>query len=139
MELDDTEFVLQFENGSLPPALFDHLGHLRMAWIYLQRYGEDRAIEKACGGIRAFARHHGDADKFHKTLTVASIKIVNHFVQGSSADHFSNFIRENPGLGHSFKELVERHYSGSLLGSKKARGEYLPPDLLPFDPPRSMP
>src|SRR5690606_11376182 len=81
VELDDTEFGQQFENGTLPPALFDHLGHLRMAWIYLKSYGESGAIEKACGDIRAYARIHGDVEKFHKTLTVASIKIVNHFVK----------------------------------------------------------
>lgn len=132
MELDDTEFGQQFENGTLPPALFDHLGHLRLAWIYLKRYGEGGAIEKACGDIRTYARIHGDGEKFHKTLTVASIKIVNHFVKRTGTEDFSIFILENPRLGHSFKELVGKHYSRAVLGSKEAKVDYLPPDLLPF-------
>ena len=132
MELDDTEFGHQFEKGTLPPALFDHLGHLRMAWIYLNSYGEGGAIEKACGDIRAYARIHGDVEKFHKTLTVASIKIVNHFVKRTETGDFSNFIHENPRLGHSFKELLGQHYSRAVLDSKEAKADYLPPDLLPF-------
>lgn len=134
MELDDLEFERQLGNGTLPLALFDHLGHLRLAWIYLGRYGEAAAIEKACRDIRTFASSHGDADRFHRTLTVASIKVVNHFVQKSQASRFEDLLDEFPVLKDSFKRLLERHYSQECLNSKKARLEYLPLDLFPFDP-----
>lgn len=132
--MDDLEFERRFEAETLPPALFDHRGHLRLAWIYLDRYGESRAIEKACRDIRAFARSHGDGGKFHMTVTVASIKVVHHYVQKSPDMRFLELLDQYPELGSSFKELLARHYSAKRLASTKARLEYLPPDRLPFGP-----
>jgi len=134
MELDDLEFERQFVQRTLPPALFGHLGHLRLAWIYLGRYGETVAIEKACRDIRAFAISHGDGPRFHLTLTVASIKVVHHFVQRFRAAGFLELLDQYPELGDSFKGLLLHHYSQKRLDSERARLEYLPPDRVPFGP-----
>lgn len=130
--MNDLEFLNAFESGSFPPSLFDHQAHLRLAWGYLKRYGEQRAIEKVCQGIQAFDKLHGDGSKFHKTLTVASVKVVHHFMQKSSSAHFSDCIQEFPRLKSSFKELLDQHYGFDLLADQKAKKEYIAPDLLPF-------
>ncbi|MEE1963335.1 hypothetical protein V1387_11620 [Allomuricauda taeanensis] len=130
--MNDLEFLNAFESGNFPPSMFDHEAHLRLAWVSLKQYGEQEAIEKVCEGIKNFDMLHGDGNKFHTTLTVASIKTVNHFMQKSKSHHFADFIQEFPRLKTSFKELLGQHYGFELLFDPKAKEAYLAPDLLPF-------
>lgn len=130
--MNDLEFLIAFESGSFPPSLFDHEAHLRLAWVNLKYHGEQKAIEKVCQSIRAFDKLHGDGSKFHKTLTVASVKVVRHFMQKSYSANFSDFIQEFPRLKTSFKKLLEQHYGFDLLADQKAKKEYVAPDLIPF-------
>ncbi|KAB5491640.1 MULTISPECIES: hypothetical protein [Flagellimonas] len=130
--MNDLEFLNAFESGNFPPSLFDHGAHLRLAWINLKQYGEEKAIENVCQSIRNFDALHGDGSKFHTTLTVASIKTVNHFMQKSKSHQFADFIREFPRLKTSFKELLNQHYGFDLFFDPKAKNEYVAPDLLPF-------
>lgn len=130
--MNDLEFVNSFESGDFPPSLFDHEAHLRLAWVNLKQYGEVKAIENVCQSIKNFDALHGDGSKFHTTLTVASIKTVNHFIQKSKSHHFADFIQEFPRLKTSFKELLGQHYGFELLFDPKAKEVYVAPDLLPF-------
>lgn len=84
-ELDDSEFMESFENGSLAPNIFSHEAHLRIGWLYIKNYGEQQAVKKACDGIKQFDELHGTGDKFHVTLTVASIKVLHHFMKKSKS------------------------------------------------------
>lgn len=132
-DLDDSRFITAFETGSLSPSLFSHEAHLRLAYIYLKNFGEELAIDKCCKGIREFDRLHGDGTKFHKTLTVASVKAVHHFMRKSKSTTFDDFIVEFPRLKTSFKQLLDQHYAFDLLKNVKAKSEYVAPDLIPFD------
>lgn len=131
--MTDLEFVHLFETGNLSPSLFTHEAHIRLAYIYLKQFGEGLAIDKCCVGIRAFDQLHGDGTKFHKTLTVASVKAVHHFMQKSQTGTFDGLIKEFPRLKTSFKQLLDQHYAFDLLKSVKAKSEYVAPDLIPFD------
>jgi len=131
--MTDQEFVHLFETGKLSPSLFTHEAHLRLAYIYLKNFGEKTAINKCCEGIRQFDRLHGDGTKFHKTLTVASVKAVRHFMQKSRSTTFDGMIAEFPRLKTSFKQLLNQHYAFDLLKNPEAKTEYVAPDLIPFD------
>ena len=130
--LSDTDFADQFEKAVLPPELFSHEAHLRLAWIHITRHGEETAVENICTQIAQFDRIHGDGTKFHKTLTVAAIKAVAHFMARSTSDNFQDFIKEFPRLKHHFRELIAAHYSWDVFVDADAKRSYLPPDLLPF-------
>jgi hypothetical protein len=132
-QLSDSEFVESFENGSLNPRLFNHEAHLRLAWIYIQNHGEQRAIEKSCSGIKHFDFIHGKGDKFHTTITVAAVKVVHHFIKKSESRSFADFIEEFPRLKVAFKELLDQHYGFNIFSSDGAKTDYIAPDLLPFD------
>jgi hypothetical protein len=131
-QLDDTTFEYKFEKGSLPPSLFTHEAHLRLAWIYIKNYGEKKAAEKISREIEQFDILHGCGDKFNKTITIAAIKVVNHFVGKSKSEDFKSFIQEFPRLKTAFKELLDSHYSSNILTSKKAKIQFIEPDILPF-------
>ena len=60
-EPTDQEFVRMFEACELPNESFHHRDHIRLAWIYLERYGELEARGQIAGAIRKFAAHHRSA------------------------------------------------------------------------------
>lgn len=133
LELSDDEFHDQFANTSMAPEIFSHEAHLRLAWIQIKRYDIEEAIKNVSEQIKKFAEHHGDAQKFNLTVTVAATRAVYHFMLKSNAENFQDFIHEHPRLKSNFKDLIEAHYSGNIFTSQLAKEIYLEPDLLPFD------
>lgn len=131
--LSDAEFKEQFLSCALNPAVFSHEAHLRLAWLTIEQYGLDKAEQEVEQQLLNFVEFVGAKDKYHKTLTLAAMKIVNHFMQKSGSDNFTDFIQEFPQLNKNFKELIASHYSVDIFKSEKAKRAFLEPDLLPFD------
>ena len=129
----DSEFEEAFKNKSLQPQFFNHEAHLRLAYIHIQTYGIDQAIDNVCTQIKAYAESLGAHDKFHKTVTVAAVKAVYHFMLKTKTDNFKEFIQENPRLKSNFMDLLSQHYGIDLFNNEQARSSFLQPDLLPFD------
>ncbi len=131
--LSDEEFEQQFAQGTLVPSLFSHEAHLRLAYIHLEKYGEEKAIHHILQQLQQFVIMAGARDKFHKTLTIAAIKAVHHFKRRSNSSHFRDFIEEFPRLKSDFKALINSHYQIDVFRSESAKKVYLEPDVLPFD------
>lgn len=129
----DTQFEQAFQSCIFPPALFNHEAHLRLAWLYLNHYGETEAIERISTQLRAYVMALGASDKFNQTLTVAAIKATQHFRGRSKATQFSESLAEWPRLLTDFRALMAAHYSFDVFESTVAKQRYLEPDLLPFD------
>lgn len=129
----DIEFEQLFNKCELPPAEFSHEAHLRLAWLHISRYGIEQAEENIQKQLQQFVAFVGAKDKYHKTLTIAAMRAVYHFMLKSNSDNFINFIADFPQLKHKFKELMESHYSFDIFSSNKAKVEFLEPDLSPFD------
>lgn len=132
-DLTDMEFAKAFSTCTLNPILFNHEAHLRIAWIHLKKDGLEHATTTICNQLIKYVNHLGAKDKYNKTLTIAAIKIVHHFMQRSKTDNFFDFILRYPELKKGFKGLVESHYSFDIFTLEKAKKEYLAPDLLPFE------
>lgn len=131
-ELSDDQFEQQFSDCTLDPANFSHEAHLRLAWIHIKKYGVEAAVENICNQLVKFTAFVGAADKYNKTLTIAAVRMVNHFINRSHADSFYEFIHEYPGQKTRFRELIATHYHVDIFKSVTAKKEYLEPDLLPF-------
>ncbi|WP_299439979.1 hypothetical protein [uncultured Aquimarina sp.] len=132
LDLNDSEFEKQFRTGNLDPSLFNHEAHLRLAWIHINIYGLETACDTISNQILSYVNRLGATDKFNKTLTIAAIKIVYHFLQKSKSDTFQDFITEFPRLKSNFKKLLDAHYGFDIFNSEEAKTQYLEPDLLPF-------
>lgn len=132
-QLSDKEFEALFEKGDLPPSLFSHEAHLRLAWLYIKKYGQEKAAEKTCEEIKQFDRLHGKGDKFNTTVSVAAIKMVHHFIKKSESNDFYTFINKFPRLKTGFKELLHQHYGLDIFSNKEAKTSFIEPDLLSFD------
>lgn len=132
-KLSDTEFEISFENGILDPAIFTHEAHLRMAWIFIKKYGHGQAVDKITKSLFEFVSRAGAAEKYSVTVTIAAIKMVDHFLRRTAAKDFQEFIGKNPRLKNQFRQLIASHYSFDVFASHAASKEYIEPDLLPFD------
>lgn len=131
--LSDREFERQFAQCTLDPAIFNHEAHLRLAWIHLKKSDVETAIDTVCRQLAAYTQALGARDKFNKTLTVAAVRAVYHFMLKSNPATFQDFITVFPRLKSNFKELLGYHYGVDIYHSEQAKREYLEPDLLPFD------
>lgn len=127
--LSDAEFMQQFEQQTLDPAEFNHKGHLRIAWLYLQTEELDAAIDKVCGGIKRYAESLGATDKFHHTLTEAIVRLMALKKQDSTETGFEGFLSAHPELVNDLPALLANYYSEAVLKSATAKQEYVAPDL----------
>lgn len=132
-QFSDYEFENQFRQCTFDPEYFSHEAHLRLAWIHIKKYGIQQAIENVSTQLLNFVDTLGAKDKFNKTLTVASLKAVHHFIQKSNTNSFSVFIETFPRLKFNLKELLSQHYQIDIFNDQLAKQHYLEPDLLPFD------
>lgn len=126
--LTDTEFLEQFENLTLPPAFFDHEGHIRLAWLYLQ-ISDKHAEQLICEGIKRYAEHLGAPNKFHYTLTAGIVRIMKQRQSQQSLVSWQHFVAHNQDLMKNAPALLCQYYSQELLASEQARLEIMAPDL----------
>jgi len=132
MYLSDQDFIHQFEQKTLPLDEFNHRGHLRLAWLYLQKYSLQLAIKKITKGIEAFAVSLGANDKFHHTLTEAIVRIMYRRCQKGEVKTFEKFLQTNPDLVNNIIDLVHIYYSNDRLNSEIAKREFVFPDIKSF-------
>lgn len=133
LKLSDQVFAQQFRDCTMDPKIFSHEAHLRLAWIHINNYGIDKACNNICKQLKQFDRTFGDGTKFNKTLTIAAIRAVYHFMLKSSSDDFLGFKSEFPRLFTDLKGLLDQHYGFDIYHSEEAKNFYLQPDILPFD------
>lgn len=131
--LTDSQFERQFETCSLEPNWFSHEAHLRLAWIHLHKYGLEQALNNIQHQLWAYVNAVGAAEKYNKTVTIAAVLAVHHFMMKLRTGNFETFIEAFPRLKHSFKLLMFSHYKTDIFKSKKAKENFLEPELLPFD------
>ncbi|UOB17449.1 hypothetical protein [Abyssalbus ytuae] len=131
-KFSDSLFLEKFEDCTFPPDLFTHEAHLRLAWINLNKYGTKKAIKNVCDQIERFDKVNGDGTKYNKTITVASIYIMKHFMKQSAANNFETLLKEFPKLKHNFLDLIRAHYEIDIFTEEIAKKQYLRPDKISF-------
>lgn len=132
MTLNDDDFVQAFEDLTLQAGDFNHRGHLRIAWLYLQRWPLKSAIDKTSTGIAAFANSLGAKNKFHCTLTQATVVIMAERVNQKKQHLFEDFLVDNPDLVDDLSALLAKHYSYCVLYSQRAKTGFIAPDRQPL-------
>lgn len=131
--LTDEQFLEAFQTAKLPPELFTHEAHLRLAWLYLEDFDMDTSITKITHQIKNYTKILGAEDKYNETVTVAAIKVVYHFKRKALTNSFKDFMTEFPRLKSNFKELLAQHYGFDIFSTEEAKFSFMAPDLLPFD------
>ena len=122
----DEEFAAAVERCEVPNAGFHHRDHLRLAWIYVGRYGPGEAGARIAATIRRFAAHHGQSARYHETMTQAWLLLV----AATGGASFEEALQANPRLLDQGSLGI--YYSAGPLASEEARVRFVPPDLAPF-------
>jgi hypothetical protein len=128
--LSDDEFVAAFEACTLPPALFNHPDHIRLAWIFARRHPLDIATARIGNAIRRFATHNGATTKYHETITHGWMRLVANATNGDPDADFEAFAAQHPELFD--KACLATYYSTAVLASDAARARWVEPDLSPL-------
>lgn len=128
----DDAFLSAFNDCSAPPSAFNHVGHVRIAWIHLQRHPQEQAIRLTCDGIARFAQYLGVPGKYHRTLSEALMRIMAQRGAADTGLAWERFLSQNRDLVDDARQLLGRHYSQALLNSAAAKVSYVPPDLAPL-------
>lgn len=124
----DEDFLRAFEDLSFPSDQFHHCEHIRVAWLYLKSSDATRATERMTASILRFANHHGAAQKYHHTLTLAWMRLVAAaLVETPEGRNFAEFLAEHPELRD--KDLLKKYYSPGLMQTNGAREGWVEPDL----------
>lgn len=97
--MDDDQFLDAFERCEIPNDQFHHRDHVRLAWIYLRKYGFDEAALRIGQSIRNFAAHHGANSKYDQVLTVAWLRRVDDAMRSApGVDSFGGLVDKRPEL-----------------------------------------
>ncbi|MEM5405955.1 MULTISPECIES: hypothetical protein [Paraburkholderia] len=128
----DDAFLEAFLACRLPAAAFNHRNHLRVAWIHLQRFPLDEAIERTCAGIAQYATHLGAPGRYHRTITEALIRLMAHAGASDPLRSFDEFLAYAPAFSGDCRALVAEYYSAAKLSRPGARVFFLSPDRLPL-------
>jgi len=126
--LSDQQFVLQFETLTLDPAYFNHIGHIRITWIYLQSLPDTVVQKKVAEGIKNYATSLGATDKFHATMTQAFVQLITCRFRQNKELSWGKFLEKNSDLVDDAKQVIGLHYSDDLLNSRSAQQQALEPD-----------
>jgi len=121
----DREFIEAFEACTLPPALFPHRAHVRLAWLYLREHGLHETLTRYSSGIRRYAGTLGAAGKYHHTITWAFLFLIHERMQRADHATFEAFAAANEDL---FGPILDRYYTRETLASDLARTTFVLPD-----------
>jgi hypothetical protein len=124
--MTDAEFLDALERCLLPEDLFNHAGHVRAGYLYLCQAGFAVALDRLSRSIRAYASHHGQPGRYHETVTVAYLALIQqHLAERGDGGGWQEFARQNPEL--SDPGLLREFYSQAELDSPLARRVFVLP------------
>jgi hypothetical protein len=136
--MTDAEHLRRFEDHSFPHEQWNHCAHLKVAYLYLNRFFYPEALERLRSGIQAYNAAHGIQDTptggYHETMTQAWLQLVHTTLrQFGPADSADAFFDAQTQLRE--KRTLLLFYSRDRIMSPEAKTTFLPPDLAPLPQP----
>ncbi len=117
--MTDADFIAALENCTLPAAAFRHRDHLRAGWTYLQGMPFGAALDRMREALQRYAASHGQPERYHETVTVAYMSLLQTHRALNPADSWEQFVVANPVLFEA--GLLARFYERATLESPLAR------------------
>jgi hypothetical protein len=130
--MTDDELLAAFESATPPSGGLPHREHVRVAWVYLRRYGLRVALDRVSMGLRRLAAAAGKESRYHETVTWAYVMLVHERMLGEDADSsWDRFAARHPDLLDWTNSILTRYYTPARLASDAARTSFLWPDRYP--------
>jgi hypothetical protein len=140
--MNDEEHLRRFEDHSLPKEQWTHRAHLKVAYLYLNRFSQPKALARLRLGIQAYNSAQGIQDTptggYHETMTQVWLQLLHsalrQFGPAKSADAF---FEAQPQLCDKNTPLL--FYSRDRLMSPEAKHSFVAPDLTALPQPLDKP
>jgi hypothetical protein len=126
--LNDADFLQQFEAATLAAELFSHLGHVRAAFLFLQREPLILAQRHFASAIQRYAGALGKPEKFHTTVTYALLAVMAARQGIQLCKNWGEFVTSNADLVSDGRALLLNYYTITTLDSDNARRQFVLPD-----------
>lgn len=129
---DDEAFLARFEGKAIPLSEWHHREHIRVAYLYVRRYGFADALARLRAGIQALNKVNGIVDQltygYHETMTKAWLRIVDSTIRRQGpGEHSLDFLEKQPHLTQ--KTLLRLFYTRDRLISAEAKARFVEPDV----------
>lgn len=129
--MNDAEWMQQFEAGGISNESFHHADHVKMAFLYLQKYPPLEALERFSSALARFAASAGNASLYNETVTWAFLLIIRErLAQFETPPDWHRFAVENPDLLSWENNILKKYYRPETLKSELAKKTFLFPDRL---------
>lgn len=129
--MDHQTFRAAFESCSLDRDDWDHVAHLRLAWLYLGELDLDAAVARMRAGIFAYDKGTDRLCNYHESMTRFWLTLIDQARRRAPAgEDFEAFLARNPRL--TDKTLILEYYHHPTIVDERARKEWVPPDKKPL-------
>jgi hypothetical protein len=129
--MNDSEWMEAFERCTLPNDSFHHADHVRMAFLYLQKYAPLEALRRFSSALARFATAHGKPNLYHETITWAFLLLIRERIaRSNSLQTWAEFSAANPDLLRWDDNVLKKYYRPETLASELAKSVFLFPDKL---------
>lgn len=132
--MDDRELLAGFEAASLPDGAFRHQEHVRVAWLFVTRFGLPEAIPRFVEALQRLAFAKGAPQLYHATITWAYLLLIGERVARGRGRDWPEFAAANPDLLTWNPSLLDRYYTRDVLWSDLARRTFVMPNRLERSP-----
>jgi len=128
-QLEDQDFIEQFESCRLSVEIFHHQDHVRLARLYLLRYSLAEALERFSEGLKRFALAKGKVNIYRETITLAHLFLIHERLKRCGMEQsWEEFARSNADLFDWQNSILKTYYTDETLGSDFARAVFVFPD-----------
>src|SRR5580693_8385656 len=109
--MTDAQFVAAFENCTLPLESFRHADHVKMAFLYLNRYPLLEAIRLFSASLVKFANAHGKTNLYNQTITWAYLILMQERrARAEGQQTWAEFAARNPDLLNWNDGILRKYY-----------------------------
>jgi hypothetical protein len=126
---EDELFIESFEDCTFPAADFHHPAHVKVVWLYLQRYPVLETLKRFSENLRRFATANGKPNLYHETITWAYVFLIHERIALNGRDEsWPEFMTRNSDLFDWKNNILKSYYRKETLGSDLARKMFVFPD-----------
>ncbi|HMD07873.1 MAG TPA: hypothetical protein VKH63_10095 [Candidatus Acidoferrum sp.] len=129
--MNDSEWMEAFERCTLPNGTFHHAEHVKMAFLYLQKYTPLEALDRFASNLTRFAAAHGKPNLYNETITWAFLLLIRERIaRVNSEQTWAEFSASNADLLRWDDNILKKYYRPETLTSELAKKVFLFPDKL---------
>ena len=129
--MKDSEWMEAFESCTLPNDSFHHADHVRMAFLYLEKYPPLEALARFSSALARFATAQGKPNLYHETITWAFLLLIRERIARSNRlQTWAEFSAANRDLLRWEDSILKKYYRPETLTSALAKSVFLFPDKL---------